>query len=147
MTQEELPLFTPFTLKPFTWQGKWRRLRRINRQSYTIMIALGMLGIITIILVNLILISQYILPSRNPLLIFAFIALGTQSLFTIILGTIGRLRDLDASPFWLLMVFISPLNLIFILVLMFLKGNPQPNQYGPHPISISELRRRRKGLY
>jgi len=65
------------------------------------------------------------------LLVIAVVALSVM--FMPLLLSIQRLHDMDRSGWFVLLFLIPILNGLFMLVLMFMPGNAESNQYGAPP--------------
>jgi len=65
----------------------------------------------------------------NSLLVVPIIIISLIQIFFV---THRRLHDINASGWWQLIILI-PFGQLIILCLLFLKGTPGPNKYGPPP--------------
>lgn len=114
-------------LEVFTLQG------RANRAWYFWHIVLDDVAILMLI-VTLVLIGGVLQTPAVLLPIFGVILAGVWAGIAV---TVKRLHDLGrpGSHWWLLLIPIY--NVYLGLVLLFGKGTPGPNRFGPDPLSIA----------
>lgn len=144
MTKEEIEIRISSKFNPFIWEGKVRRLRRFNRSYYSLNILWFILVMTTLVILNLGLSNQFgivrhkDLPLLQILFLIRLLIFIFSVIFFLIIPSIGRLRDLNASPFWI--IFLLFLPFLFIIVLMIIKGTNGPNKYGPPTLGYTEAR-------
>ncbi len=63
------------------------------------------------------------------------ISLGVVCTIYVVYISIGRLKDMNANPWWAVLSIIPLISLIFFIALMFLKGTEGENQYGKDPLT------------
>lgn len=75
-----------------------------------------------------------------PLPTFGKFIVGCAALAAILYNTFGililqikRLHDINASGWWALLLLVPIVNAIYKLVLLFKKGTPRRNRFGPKP--------------
>ena len=123
----------------FSYDGRLNRLRYLKR--IMILVVSGwFLSALSVIL------SEIAASTDNAyLLIFSSIFLIATGLFgviiiiSIIMLKIRRLKDFNASPWWVLLSLVPFVNIIFGLVLLLKEGTKGDNKYGGDPLQIFTL--------
>ena len=137
LSQEHLAQTAPNNKTWYHFSGRIGRLRYLSYQLF-----IGLLFYL-IIIVFLFLLGwsptniQSNNASTSPTIILAFVVIIPAYIVSIIYGTIiypkRRLNDLGQSG-WLALIILIPLvNFIYLLYLMFARGNEGVNQYGAPP--------------
>jgi uncharacterized membrane protein YhaH (DUF805 family) len=120
--------------------GKPYRIKRVPRHSFLIdLIKICVVIIVDTIIFSLMLAYNPILTIvmwSDPLFLLGFSLNGLFITYLLLLTIIGRIRDLDASHWLLLFLIIPLLNIIFLIVLLLIKGTEGDNRYGPDYLEI-----------
>ncbi len=110
---------------------------RIGRQTF-ILGQLFMLALFAIVIARILAVRG----NENQTVFWglAFLGLCAISLWSIIALTVKRLHDLGLPVLMTLLLAIPTINVIFIIVLMFLRSDPASNRHGPPPFGGTAAR-------
>jgi TolB-like protein/uncharacterized membrane protein YhaH (DUF805 family) len=141
--RNNIPLSKLF--EPLIWEGRKIRIRRRSRSSFARELLLACLS--TIICAGFLAFYVYYFArygyraSVGELAFLAvfYILVAIAIICSFLFPVLGRLRDMDASPLWVLLTYIPIANIIFWIVLLFVKGTVGPNSYGPDPLDPNEI--------
>ena len=106
---------------------------RLNREPY-ILRQLCLLGASIVIGFFVAFILSLLGAPEDDVLFITEIAIG-PFIYPFPLLTIRRLHDVDNSGWFYLIMLIPVINLIFLIYLLFKKGTPGPNRFGPDPLN------------
>ena len=109
-------------------------INRTNRSNYIKVVIYFLIFLIVIFGIEFLILKFLIHAKiRNILTLFYFmiplISLGAVP--GLIILTIGRLRDLDASLMWIILLIVPGVNILFVIFLALAPGTKGTNQYGP----------------
>jgi len=114
------------------------RIGRLRYQAYS-WVCLLLLMLAGILVRGIIGLMEVTALNPSPDNMLWYLALATyipSTIYSFILAK-RRLNDLNQSGWFLIFLFAPFLNLLFILYLIFFKGSPKSNQYGPAPTKNS----------
>jgi uncharacterized membrane protein YhaH (DUF805 family) len=110
---------------------------RIGRQTF-ILGQLFMLALFAIVIARILAVRGN--DNETVFWGLAFLALCAASLWSIVALTVKRLHDLGLPALMTLLLAMPTINVIFIIVLMFLRSDPATNQHGPPPFGDPDER-------
>lgn len=134
MTQNTQTRFPKPTLKWlfFSFRG------RIGRQSFAfaclfILVLLGLAVYQSVQGVNAVQAGR----TDSQLVFAGFLSMATIAfgLWSILALTVKRLKDLNQPAGLVIILFVAPVNFLFLLFLMVKQGSPETNEHGPPPFS------------
>jgi uncharacterized membrane protein YhaH (DUF805 family) len=112
-----------------------RRLKRLTRGRFFLWLLLS-LAFAGTVLFSLVIMSASIRGADAQTLAEGLgfsVLLGLAAAIVVIVTVIGRLRDIEESAAWSLLLFVPVLDILLLLVLLFVPGTHGTNRYGPDP--------------
>jgi uncharacterized membrane protein YhaH (DUF805 family) len=140
-------LFKPpiYTTAPVKQSGPLYEGARCTRTKYVLTYLAGILPVVILILYMASTSGSkhpdgpagsaiiYLFRESGPILI-ALVAVCAM-VAVLFFASLGRLRDINASPVWALLLFVPFLGLALIILLLLVPGTRGPNNYGADPRS------------
>lgn len=99
---------------------------RISRRTYT-------KRIIILVVLNIFLMALSEFFSYSEIIALLMYLPAIYIALLMCMQIIKRLHDINASGWWCILALIPYVGVLFIIYLMFKKGTPGPNRFGPPP--------------